>query len=130
MSMYRKDRGGFDKLDPDEVEDRWNGRGLARYTPPRRAHETTLVRRAVEAGWPVSDEMKALCLGAVETVLTDPLADHRERLGAVAAVVGMTRVNHQIDQADTTSGGEVHPAVIRVEYTDEYADADGQRPQV
>ena len=122
MSMYRRGRGGFDKLDPDEVADRWNGRGLAVYTPPRRAHETTAVRRAVEGGWPVSDELKALCLGAVEAVLTDPLADHRERLGAVAATVAMTRVNHQIDQAAAPGDADGTPGVVVVEYVDEAAE--------
>ena len=124
MSMYRRGRGasGFTKLDPDEVADRWNGRGLAVYTPPRRAHETTMVRRAVESGWPVSDALKGSCLAAVAEVLADRLADPRERLGAVAAVVAMTRVNHQIDQAAAPGDADGTPGVVVVEYVDEAAE--------
>jgi len=40
----------------------------------------------------------------------------------VAAVVGMTRVNHQIDQAAAPGDADGTPARIVVEYVDETAD--------
>jgi len=123
VSVYRKTRAGFDKLAPDEVEDQWNGRGLARFTPPARRHETVATKRAVECGWDIPPELKTSCLEAVAAVLADRLADHRERLAAVACVAGMVKTNALIDaHAAGDPGGDPTPAVIRVEYVDEAAD--------
>jgi hypothetical protein len=118
MSMYRRDRTGFEKLEPEETAVRWNGRGLARFGAPARRHETVAIKRAAESGWPVSDAMKALCIGAVAEVLDDPTSGAREKVSAVQAVVGMTRINAAIDQA-AGPGDDPTPTTIRVEYVDE-----------
>jgi hypothetical protein len=111
---------GFEKLGADETSVRWNGRGLARYTPPARRHEMVVVKRAAEGGWPVSDALKALCIEAVADVLDDPTTGAREKVSAVSAVVAMTRINAAIDQAPPGPADDPPPMRIIVEYVVNY----------
>ena len=90
MSMYRRGRTGFDKLGPDEVEDQWNGRGLAQFTPAAEGRrELRQLKRGVERGWGIGDAVKDRCVAVVMGTLEDAAASARDKLSAVGAVVAM-----------------------------------------